>query len=143
MLLVLRRNSGCRIINRIVRRLPRGDLLLARSVLRHNLRQRGVCLANPHPQHNPLNPRSVAALVLLDPLVLLPEQGLVRLANSSSNSSLRGLGSVPLVKLSHNNRPGSILVVSGPRSRNSSRNKQVVSSAILLLLKSPPPLDSV
>ena len=147
MRLALRRNSGCKIINRIVRQLPREDLVLVRLARRHNLRQRGDCSVRPKPQHSLLNLGLVVAPVLLGRPVLPLEQRLVRLVsnNSSSSSSnhsnsLRGLRSVRLVKLSHNNRLASALVVSAPRNHS---NKPAVSSVPLLSIKSPPPLDSV
>lgn len=149
--LALCRNLGCKIINRIARRLLRGDLVLARSARRHNLRRRGAYLARPSPQRNPLNLRSVVALVLLDPLAPPLEQPSTRLAsnnnsNHSSNpsnnlsnnpsSSQQGLGSVRLVKLSHSNQLASALGVLVPHSRS---NKPAVSLVPLLSVKSPPP----
>lgn len=117
--------------------------MLARLARQRNLRQQEACLARPNPQRSQLNPRLVVAPVLLDPLVPPPEQGLARLASnnhSNHSSSLRGLGSVRLVKLSHSNRPASALAVLVPHSRS---NKPLVSLVILLSVKSPPPLDSV
>jgi hypothetical protein len=120
-------------------------------VRRRNLRQRGACSARPNLQRNPLSPRLLVALALLGPPVPPLEQGLVRLAsnhssnhssnpNSSRNSSLRGLGSVRLVKLNHSNRPASALEVLVPHSPS---NRLAVSSVTLISAKSLPPLDLV
>jgi len=133
---------------------------VVRLARQHNLRQREACSVRPKPQHNPLNLLSVVVLALLDPLVLLPEQGLVHLASSSSSSNnnsnhsnhsnsnhssnRQGPGLVHLVKLNHNNRPVLVLVDSVLHSRHSS-SKLVVSSAqgVRLSVKNPPPVDSV
>lgn len=147
-LLTLRRNSDFKIINKIVRQLLREGLVLALLVRRHNLRQRGVCLAKPSPHPSPLNLRSVVVPLLLDPLVLPLEQGLVGLASSnhsnnnnhSRHSSSLRVGSVGSVKLNHNNRPASALAVSVTHNHN---NRPAVSSVPPLLVKSPLPLDLV
>lgn len=127
--MVLRRNSGCKIINRIVRQLLPEASPLERLARLHNLRQRGACLARPNPQRSPLNRGSVVALVLLDPLVPPLEQDSVPSASSNSNysSSLRGLGLALLAKLSHNHRPALALAVSVPHNRS---NNPAVPSVI-------------
>ena len=119
---------------------------------RHNLQRREGCSARPNPQHNPLNPPS-AVLVLLDPLVLPPEQGSVRSVSNNSNSSSSSSnhnsnhnsrpGLVRSVRLSRSNRPGLGLVDSVPRSRNSSKPRVFLAQVTLLSAKSPPAVDSV
>lgn len=150
MLLVLRRNSGYKTINKIVRQPPPEDSVLGRLARRRNPQQRGGCSARPNPQRSLPNLRSVVVLVPLDPLVLLLEQDLVHLVNSSSSnpsspsnnhrSSLPGPGLVPLVKLSRNNRLASAPEDLARRSHNS---KLAAFSVVLLSVKNPPPLGSV
>lgn len=131
-----------------------------RLARQHNLQQRGACLVRPKLQHNPLNPPSLVALALLDPLEPPPEQGLVHLVNSSnrrnnhsnsnhnsnhsssSSSSRPGPDLVRLVKLSHSNRPA-LALADSVHSR--SRSNLVASStqAVLRSVKSPPLAHSV
>ena len=156
MLLVLRRNSGCKTISRTVRQPVREDLVPAALARRHNLRQRGDCSVRPKPQHSLLNLGLVVALALLDPLAPPQEQGLVRLVSNSSsnnhsssslNSSQQEQGLVRLVKPSHSNQLASVLVVLAPRnssnSNSRSSSKRVVFSAPLLSVKRPQLVDSV
>lgn len=119
---------------------------------RHSLRQPEACSARPNLQHNPLNLLSVA-LVLLDLLVLPPEQGSVHSASSSSSnnhssssshsnhSNRPGPDSVRSAKLSHSNRLDLELADSVPRSR--SKLAAFSLQVTLPSVKSLPPADSV
>lgn len=149
-LLVLRRNSGYKTINKIVRQPPPEGSALGHLARRRNLQQRGVCSARPNPQRSPPNLRSVVVLVPLDPLVLLLEQGSVHLVSSNSSSShhnnnhrsssLPEPGLVPLAKLSRNNR---LALAPADLARRSHNSKLAAFSVVLLSVKSPPPLGSV
>jgi len=125
--------------------------VLVRLDRRHSLQQQEACSARPNPQHNPLNLLSVV-LVLLDPLVLPPEQGSVHLASSNnnrnhnsnhsnSNSNRPGPGLVRSVKHSHSNRQGLGPADLVPRSRSKPAAFSV--RVALLSVKNPPPVDSV